>query len=270
MWTTDELEYFTGDDGDRYVKMEIGSNMLPKITVDTYQKFTPDRHEESEMEYLDNECGYDMGEYGNHFDTTYDMSSVLPTLAEWCVDAMNGMAYHDAPYEVGKVLSTYSPRYYNFETDSFTAEYTLNLSMLIRWATEVRRDNGSTEPLWQEVENFLRYRFSTRDGFISHVTPALNDHRRIPTLVWGLFYWWMEEEFEEETWFYSMLEKDYNLWSEVVTIQLTEEGWEANKRKVVQNGDDHLLPDDDDIREEYETMREEFEAIQAQTPLPGL
>lgn len=279
MWNNDELEYSTDDAGDRIVKMAIGSNMLPKITVDTYQTFTGDSWEESELEYLA-DAGGDRAHEGKRaydgldwsdYKWTYNNSRELELLAEQCVSAMNEQVYADTPYEVGEVLSTYSPSYYNFETDSFSADYTLNISKLIHWARN--REEWRGERLEDAVDSYLRERYASCDGFISYVTPALNGDyggERLATLVWGLFHAWMEFEFNREEWFYAMFEDDYTIYMETRSLALTSEGWEKFKDVVVHNEDDHLLPDDYAIKAEYAEMRAEIEKYRQAETLPGM
>lgn len=277
MWDNDELEYFTSDDGDRMVKMTISSNMLPKITVDTYQTFTGDSWEESEIDYLLDTYGdraldgckpYE-GLDWRDYNWSYNHSRELELLAESCVNAMNEQVWGDTPYEVGEVLSTYSPRYYNFETDSFEAEYTLNMTRLIHWARN--RKEWAGKRLEDAVEGYLRKRYTSCDGFISHVTPALNDsERHLATLVWGIFYAWMEFEFDRESWLCNMAEGEHEIYMETRELELTDEGWEKFKDVVAYNEDSHLLPEDADIRAEYDAMRAEIEKYQQAETLPGM
>jgi hypothetical protein len=282
MWRNDELEYFTNDDGDRMVKMSISSNMLPKITVDTYTTFTGDSWEEMELEHLADTYG-DRSHNGGrgyeeldwqHYDWTYNHSREVEILAGWCVDAMNGMVYldRDATYEVGEVTSTYSPSAYNFATDSFEAEYTLNMSKLMHWARN--REEWQGVKLEDAVEDYLRERYTSCDGFISHVTPALDGDgyrgERLATLVWGLFHAWMEYEFEEEAWFYAMLEDDYSLYSETRSIEFTDAGWQEYADVVVHNRDRHLIEHDEEMLAQYETLVARAEYVPQAETLPGL
>lgn len=278
MWSNDELEYFTNDDGDRMVKMAIGSNMLPKITVDTYQTFTGDYWEESEIDYLE-QGESSWGSYRGRkayegldwrdYNWSYNHSRELGLLAESCVIAMNEQIWFDTPYEVGEVLSTYSPVAYNFATDSFEAEYTLNMTRLIHWARH--REEWAGTRLEDAVEGYLRERYTSCDGFISHVTPALNDpDEHLATLVWGIFHAWMEFEFDYDSWLCNMAEGEHEMYMETRELKLTDEGWEKFKDVVAWNEDTHLLPDDADIREEYDALRAEIEKYQQAETLPGM
>lgn len=268
MWKNSELEYAINEDGDRAVKMVIGSNMLPHITIDTYQMFTSDAYEENEVDYFVNESGYDLEP--DDLDISYgDHAKVVETLAEWCRDAVGAMCAEHGVAEVGEVVSTFSPAAYNFATDSFEAEYTLNLSALMRWGRQ--REEWGGERLEDAVDSYLRERYSSCDGFISYVIPALDGRYhgdRLATLVWGLFHAWMEFEFDQEAWFYAMLEDDYTLWSDFVTFKFTADGYEKNREAVALSGDYWLVPEE--YSEECKQLRADHEAIQAQTPLPGL
>lgn len=279
MWRNDELEYFTNDDGDRMVKMSIGSNMLPRITVDTYTTFTGDSWQEMELEHLtdtygdrahNGERGYE-GLDWQHYDWTYDHSRELELLAESCVDAMNNMVYFDTPYEVGAVTSTYSPSAYNFATDSFEADYTLNMSKLMHWARS--REEWAGMSLEDAVDSYLRERYTSCDGFISHVTPALDgDYRgdRLATLVWGLFHAWMEYEFNDEVWFYSMLEEDWAIYDKTRSIEFTDEGWQEYADVVVHNRDRYLIEHDAEMLAQYEILVARAEYVPQAETLPGL
>lgn len=276
MWTNDELEYFTNDEGDRMVKMSIGSNMLPKITIDTYQTFTGDSWEESEIEYLRDEYGDNRAYSGGRayeglgwgdYDWSYNHSRELELLAEQCVNVMNDMFYADLPYEVGEVTSTYSPSYYNFATDSFTAVYTLNLDQLIIWA----REHFGAGKLDDHIEDYLRGHYTSCSGFTSHVTPALDDDsRRMPTLIWGLFHAWMEFEFDRELWEINMFEGDYEIYMETRSLKLTEEGWEKFKDVVVHNRDRYLIEHDAEMLAQYEILVARAEYVPQAETLPGL
>lgn len=279
MWRNDELEYFTNDEGDRMVKMSIGSNMLPKITIDTYSTFTGDSWEESELDHLtdtygdrsyNGECGYE-GLDWDHYNFTYNHSREVEILAQWCVDAMNGMVYFDTPYEVGAVTSTYSPSAYNFATDSFTADYTLNMSKLIHWARS--REEWAGMMLEDAIDEYLRERYTSCDGFISYVTPALDGEYhgdRLATLVWGLFHAWMEYDFDGDDWFCSMLEDDYTLYSETRSIQFTDAGWQEYADVVVHNRDRHLIEHDAEMLAQYETLVARAEYVPQVEMLPGM
>lgn len=271
MWNNDELEYSVNDDGDRIIKMSIGSNMLPHITVDTYQMWTTDSHEEMELDYLIMEKGYDLeGGWGTDYDVTYDHAKILEGLAESCVNAMNDQDYGDMPFTVGEVTSAYSPSAYNFETDSFTADYELNVNRLIHWARN--REEWQGMKLEDAIDAYLRERYTSYDGFISYVTGALEDNsyrgERTATLVWGLLHAWMEFEFDRDAWLMGMYDGLTELYMDTVTFQLTDDGWEKNKTQVVRHRDEWLVPDD--AKDEYEALCIEADKYTQAETLPGM
>lgn len=277
MWNNDELEFFINEDGERMVTLSISSNMLPHISVDTYQMWTTDSWEEQELANL----GEDEPRWGScrgrvaldlswdDYEFTYDHSRFLEQLSDACIEAMTNRS--DGMFEMGERESTYSPNYYNFETDSFSAPYTLNLTELILWGRG--RSEWRGMKLEDAVEGYLRLRYTSYDGFHSFVTPALDDdNRRLATLVWGLFHAWLDEAFgdDRDSWLYGVYESFDEICRDTITLNLTVEGWEKNKDAVVANEDSYLLPDDDEVREEYAMMRAEVEKYQQAETLPGI
>ena len=108
--------------------LDISSNTLPGVTVDTYQTFTGDSSDEMFLEGQ-TENG-ESGEWDD-YDWTYDNDAIHRGLAEASIEAIVDQFCKPGGAEIIQsieLLSTWSPREYNFKTDSYTARRALGSS----------------------------------------------------------------------------------------------------------------------------------------------
>ena len=177
-------------DEDGNLTITVDSSMLPGVNVDTYQCFTGDSWEESEIDWLVGSAE-GMGSIVDHpaagraeveldwddFDWNYDHHAILWSLSEAAAeDLINAGGIHfDQIITGAEVNSVWSPAAYNFATDSFTVTLTLDTEALAEALGDVDA---------YEVEEWARERWASRDGFISNI-PRYFDEDTPWATVWA-------------------------------------------------------------------------------------
>lgn len=218
MYSTSEIHFDTNELGDRTATIDIDSNLLPHISVDTYQMFNGDGVTEMEFECVAEHHGIDK----DLLDVRWlDQSDVLPRLSEAAVDTMNGQLY-DGTVTFSGVNSTYSPTYYNFATDSFNTTMTVNLNQLAHWIYE---EHGS---IVQAIEDYASENFRSCDGFLSFVPSALSDERRLGTLIWLGVHMYLAEHLDRDTCFYGVAEVEHEAYMGSFEIVASRHDWHAS------------------------------------------
>lgn len=248
MWRTDELDYRINEQGDRIVSFDIDSNMLPHISIDTYAMFNGDGPLDYEVESAAEFYELDTDDLEITVNT---FGSILRALSERAVETLNDQcdawtgSVADGTggdiVEFGDVRSTYSPKFYNFATDSFKSEVTINLTRLIRWL----RQQGT--PIVEAVERYGNDNFSSYSGFISFVTGAMHDERRVGTLIWLGLHWYLSETLDPETCFYAVAEAEHEAYAENSTISIESCAWQRMVNEGVAEQLDGLHPESDDL-----------------------
>ena len=172
----DEYDY---DEHDNLI-IGIGSNMLSGVTIDTYSTFTGDSWEESETEYISQ-----IGEWIDHtmargkaididwddIDFNYNfkpvpeknMNGILADLADSMAQKVIENVYGIDDY---KVTSTFSPSAYNFATDSFDADWLIDIA-------EMTEEYG--DPDIADIEDRARVEYASGSGFISYIPSHFED-----------------------------------------------------------------------------------------------
>lgn len=243
MWRNDELDYHVNESGDRIVKIDIDSNLLPAISVDTYQTFPGDSAVEMDLEHHAEQ--YDIDADDLRWNIT-DHQGVLRALSEAAVETLNDqLCFGGGPEGHGfdivsfdGVQSVYSPRYYNFQTDSFRSEVTINVSRLVAW---LGWETGGA--VIKTVERYGYDNFSSRDGFISFVTGAMEDERRLGTLIWLGLHKYLSEALDRDTCFHAVAEAEHGAYTEHLEVALTDSAWECMVDDAVARQLDGLHPE---------------------------
>ena len=248
MYRLDEIDMSFDEHGQRIARFTIDSNLLPVVTIDTYSTFTGYSTIESEIEYWANEEAPDASLEPDDFESTVDFGDLKRDLAVTVVDWINEntgpIAYgFDDPVPVvtfGAVNSTYSPKYYNFESDSFNADVTVNVTELVKW---LRAEHGS---IVDAIESYADEHFKSYDGFMSFVTGALMDERRAGTMLWLGLHMYLADQLDWGDFLMHMKEAESEIYTEHTTITLKDEAWTriACRRAAERIGVD---PEHDDV-----------------------
>lgn len=229
MWRNDELDYTYNGNGDRIVKIDVDSNLLPTISIDTYGTFTGDTEIQLELEQFAEIHELEVDDLAWHIS---DHDAVRRALSEAAVNSMNNqLCWGGGPEDplssdivsFGPVQSTYSPRQYNFETDSFRTEATINVSRLIDW---LRHEYPWHVELVDAVESYGLEHFSSRDGFISFVTGAMYDERRVGTLIWLGLHKYLRESLDSGQCDSDVREAERGAYIDSLEVTLDSNAWE--------------------------------------------
>lgn len=102
------------------------NNLDLPLTIDTYSMFSGENFEEMEAEYYQDELGF-KGE----IDLEYDHAGVVRDLATYSVSEIENLVDRDVVIRVSLPVSTNSPQFYNYTTDSYTAEWEIDQEALI-------------------------------------------------------------------------------------------------------------------------------------------
>lgn len=191
----------------------IGSSMLSGVTVDTYSTFTSDNFEENEINYFSENVGdwfdHTMARgkvidlYWDDFEFHYDHKGILQGLSEAMAQVVMETVYfiNDA-----KITSTFSPGTYNFATDSFEADWHIDIEEMI---SEI----GDMDI--EDIEKRARYDYASRSGFISYI-PDHFDRRYSWTILWAYIDQYFADNYED-MWM-GVFDHDYEIFSENIEM----------------------------------------------------
>lgn len=202
-------EITVNEDGDRIVELDIWSNLLPHLSIDTYSTFTGDGWLESELEHFgsgDSDAPYDSDQYDD-YEWSYDHPAILKVLAEASAgDVLDQLAGQGILLMV-EVKDTSSPSEYNFTTDSYSAIWTVNLTKLEAWAAE----NGF------EAQAYATEHHGSYDGFMSFVDRWLEDEPE-DTKLWLMLDAYFRAELDSDSQFNAVCEVEWEAYSDHTTI----------------------------------------------------
>lgn len=197
------------EDGETIVEIELDSNLLPVLNIDTYQCFNGDSWVESELESFSEEEDKDLGY--DDFEWQYDHAGIVKALAQASAETVLDQLATDGVITGVDVQSVYSPREYNFATDSYRALWTVNLSKLEAWCKESAFD----------ADAFAKEHYSSYDGFMSFVPSMLRDDRE-GTTVWLMIDAYMRSEYDEERGFLHVAEAEWEAYQNNVIVTYKE------------------------------------------------
>lgn len=131
------------------ITIKIDNRDLP-FTIDTYATFTLDSETEQEIDYY-NETNNTELDYDD-FDFSFDMNGYIKHLAQASVAILKDELIGDIVKDI-ELVDTNSPQFYNYTTDSYTANWTIDDTTLTQYCT----DNAT------EWNDFQREEWSTLD-----------------------------------------------------------------------------------------------------------
>ena len=206
----EQLNTVTLESGDVVATLNIGSNMLPHVTVDTYGTFDGSSFFAMETENWVDEHGFNDDEVDVRLT---DSDAILRGLGEVMLAEMSNQLEPWVPnpddrviVTPGELTSVYSPRYYNFQTDSFAADYAVNLTALSEWLTDFGFDG-------EALEAWGRRQWASRDGFFSFIPSRLDSSdERTETLAWLATYLYLEQTLDAEALMYAGAEREGDLY----------------------------------------------------------
>jgi hypothetical protein len=210
------------DDGTVTLTMSPSTWHRYPLVPDTYQSFNGDSWAEDHLEWIA-EAGVSEvfgDEYAHldsdvpltwdHFEWEYDHAAIVRALAEELATWMQGRLWDLGLDEIDvKVTDTWSPAYYNFQSDGFTVEVTCD-PVRLRELTE-----GFDVDAWG-VGNYSSY-----DGFHSFVTGRLreDDWHAEYDGAFRIEYLLAEgDPHGERDWMISLAEAEWEIYSEHVTV----------------------------------------------------
>ena len=208
------VEKHKNDDGEVIAVISLESNTLPYVSVDTYQSFSGDSWAENESEWLEQEQGIE--DAWRYVDFDYNHSKILEVLAEASIagilDQVDPEMVESIEYE-----SNWSPAAYNFQSDSYTAKFTVNWTRLKKWLKKSGRDR----------EDWMRERWSSYDGFHSHMYPGYwNEPQYMEGMrVYATIAMYLEEVLDRESNFMAVAEAEWEAYANNVTLSIREDNY---------------------------------------------
>lgn len=197
--------------GHRFAKFETDSNMLPVEQPDMYHSYNGDYFTERYLENMEEDgkpSDYDA------YDWTYDSMSVARELSEAGAADVVAQLSDQGIIKSAEVISTYSPREYNFSTDSYRAAWVFDLDLLEAWAKENNFD----------AHEYAQKYHRSYDGFMSFVTGWLEEERYIEgTTLWLTFAAYLRSELDEDQNREAMREVADEAWGNHTTVTLKTE-----------------------------------------------
>jgi len=205
MYKKSEIAIAVNDEGVDVLELEVSSNTLPGVTVDTYQTFTGDSSDQNFLDYQS-----EQGEPSDYddYDWDYDNAAVHRELAEASIEAIIAQLGGKGVIESIELTSTWSPKEYNFKTDSYNALYTIDPAKLEEWADENFK-----------LEEYLKEYHQSYDGYADFVGMYLED----PETQWGTLIWlklaaYVRAELDGEAYMNYMCEREGEIWSNNTTV----------------------------------------------------
>lgn len=192
-------DYESDEDGNLII--DIGSNMLSNVTIDTYGTFTGESWQENEVEYISQigewidhtmahgktiDPDWDDVDFNYHFKPVPEknMSGILADLSDSMAQKVIENVYGIEDYEV---TSTFSPAAYNFVTDSFDANWTIDIAQMVE-------EYGDKDIA--EIEKRARKDYETCSGFISYI-PEYFDNKFSWAILWAYIDQILQDHFDD-------------------------------------------------------------------------
>lgn len=209
------VEMFKNADGEKMARIDLESSTLPGISIDTYQTFNGESWLEQQYESIAEETGLELD--WSNTDVKYNFPGILQGLAEASIEGIVYQLY-DSPIESIEFVSSWSPTYYNFQTDTYTATYTVNWTKLQKWL----KQSGKNREEWF-IERWRSY-----DGFHSFMYPGYweDPQYKQAMLVYATIAMWMEENIDADEVFMHVAEAEWEVYYENAEIIIPESKYE--------------------------------------------
>jgi len=197
--------------GHRIMKFATDSNMLPVEQPDMYTSYSGDSWTERYLENMEEDgqpSDYDA------YDWSYDSSAVCRKISEAGADDVVNQLSAWGIIRGVEVQSTWSPREYNFATDSYKAVWEFDADKLDEWAAE---NNFN-------AAEYVKQYHSSYDGFMSFVEGWMEDERFIEgTTQWLKLAAYIRSELDQDQQRMAMAEVEDEAWDESTTVTLKTE-----------------------------------------------
>lgn len=209
------VEMFKNADGEKMARIDLESSTLPFISIDTYQTFNGESWLEQQYESIAEETGLELD--WSNTDVKYNFPGILQGLAEASIEGIINQLY-DSPIESIEFVSSWSPAAYNFQTDTYTATYTVNWTKLQKWL----KQSGKNREEWF-IERWRSY-----DGFHSFMYPGYweDPQYKQAMLVYATIAMWMEENIDRDEVFMTVAEAEWEVYYENAEVYIPESKYE--------------------------------------------
>lgn len=199
------------------MKITIDNRDL-SYTIDTYGTFTGESTDESEREYLQSEYGLTDDERYN-LDFDYDHNGIVKGLAKKSVSILQDELVGHFDYSDEKddgtrqkiysgivknitLKDTKSPQFYNYTTDSYTAEWDIKVTPLKKFIESNQGDyNNFERDNWYEV-------------YDSHGTDRFDNEKYIVAML----DYWTRQVLTEDSYNDDMWEVEHEIYVEHMTL----------------------------------------------------
>lgn len=251
------VEKHKDEEGNTIAVISLESNTLPYVSIDTYQSFTGDSWLENEFEYLAEENPGMEFDWSNT-DVSYNHDGIKQALAEASIEGILGDVDPNI-IEGIEYESNWSPAYYNFETDTYTARFTVNWTLLKQWFKESGKDR----------EEWMRERWSSYDGFHSRMYPGYwNDPDWRPGMkVYATIAMYLEEVLDRESQVMAVAEAEWEAYSNNAEITISESDYGDMVAKRVSETVGEEFDAYDNLPPLLEAREMELETLMAEFPL---
>jgi hypothetical protein len=108
------------------MNITIDNRDLAHVHIDTYQMFTGESAEEYERENMREDGREDW----DTVDIEYNHAQIVEDLAHASIEILQKETAHDGIIQKITLVSSHSPRYYNYTTDSYIAEFEVHTPKL--------------------------------------------------------------------------------------------------------------------------------------------
>ena len=190
------------------MKLTINSQDLGNIgTIDTYNCFTSSSAEDCLIDYYNQE--HDTDYTYDNFEWDVDFSQVRDELASasksWLVENVLGKIVKN----IGEITGTFSPSYYNFQTDSWEAEWDIDEIELAKYIDNHKEDYG----VWYRDSSWAEHT-DWRDD---------DDPKKTTNTIIAMLGFWLKTEFSSDYYMDYMYERSFEIWDENLTMTPIEE-----------------------------------------------
>lgn len=233
-------DYDSDDQGN--LTIAIGSNMLTNVTVDTYSTFTGDSWQESEIDYFSEDIGNWLDHTMAHgksvdfdwddIDFTYSFQGILSDLADSMATAVIENVYGITDYNI---TSTYSPAAYNFATDSFDADWTIDIAEMIE-------EYGDKDIA--DIEARAQDEYGSRSGFISYI-PDYFENQYSWAILWAYIDQILSDNFDGL--FMEVFEHEHEIYTNHVAIAFTESAYRKAYEAITGQPAPDTVTDEDSL-----------------------
>ena len=190
------------------VKIRINSQDLGEIgSIDTYQLFNGDSADNAYIEYYNDE--HDTDYTYDNFEWSYDHKQIVKELAEssreWLLENVVGKVV----VGIGEILGTYSPKEYNFTTDSWESEWDIDEKELSKYI----ETNAEKYKNWYN-DNSWKEHIEWRDDA---------DPQKRELEICAMLEFYLANEFSADAYKESMWESEFDIYSENTEVVCLEE-----------------------------------------------